>query len=87
MAWLLPLLLAAGESEATAAVASSFFSSHLTRLASDCSLLSWSPFCRLVGREAETEAWAASRWRGLATTAAAGEERGAKFWAAEEVAH
>lgn len=85
MAWLPPLLFAAGESEAAAAVTSSFFSSDLTRLASGCSLLSWSPFSRLVGREAEAEAWAASRWRGLATTAAAGEKRVAEFRAAEEV--
>ena len=36
----------------------------------------WSSFCRLVGREAEADAWAASRWSGLATTAGEGGEGG-----------
>lgn len=57
---------------AVAAPSPSSFSSDLMRLASGCSVPNWSPFCRLVGREAEAEAWAASRWRGLAATVAAG---------------
>lgn len=50
-------------------------SSDFMRLVSGCSLAAWSPFCRLVGREAEAEAWAARKWRGLAT--AAKKEKGA----------
>lgn len=63
-------MLAADESESAAAAGvEAASSSVLMRLVSGCSLASWSPFCRLVGREAEAEAWAASRWRGLATAA------------------
>lgn len=57
---------------AAAARPPSSLSSDLMRLASGCSVPSWSPFCRLVGREAEAEAWAARRWRGLAATVTAG---------------
>lgn len=70
MRWL-PWSLAADESEPAAAArvkdAGAASSSDFMRLVSGCSLASWSPFCRLVGREAEAEAWAAKRWRGFAT--------------------
>lgn len=67
MGWL-PWSLAADETE-SGAPAGAGSSSDLLRLASGCSA-GWSPFCRLVGREAEAEAWAASKWRGLATAEA-----------------
>lgn len=68
-----PELLAADESAGVEEVGAAS-SSDLMRLASGCSAPSWSPFCRLVGRRAEAEAWVASRWRGLATTVAEREE-------------
>lgn len=54
-----PLLLAA-------AAASPFSSSSVFTLF-DWGWFCTSPFCLLVGRDAEAEAWAARRWRGFAT--------------------
>lgn len=59
-------------------------SSILTRLASGWSPPKWSPFCRLVGREAEADAWAASRWSGLAATGAEREDRRVRVGSPQE---